>query len=102
MVPVVSDCTWYFHYLLHLERLGGQIAFLQPLNTVMEGAGALHGADCTEKLCLKLGKEGERDAELSSASPEDMEAGRCHGTDLQAPQYLLGSPKGHPACPLHS
>lgn len=44
MVPVVSDHTWYFPCLLHLER--GWIAFLDPLNKVMEGVGALHGVGC--------------------------------------------------------
>lgn len=62
MVPVVSDCTWYFPCLLHLEKLGGQIAFLQPLNKVMEGAGALHLVDRAGDLCLELGKEGGGEA----------------------------------------
>lgn len=64
MVPVVSDHTWYFPYL-HVER--GWIAFLQPLNKVMEGAGALHGVGCAGNFCLELGKEGERGAEFSAA-----------------------------------
>lgn len=102
MVPVVSDCTWYFPRLLHLERLGGWIAFLQPLNKVMEGAGALRDVDCAGDFCLELGKEGKGGAEFYSASPTGMEARGCHGTDPWSPQYLPGSPQGHPACPRHN
>lgn len=65
MVPVVSDHTWYFPCLVHLER--GWIAFLQPLNNVMEGAGALHVVGCAGNFCLELGKDGEGGSEFSSA-----------------------------------
>lgn len=93
MVPVVSDHTWYFPCLLHLER--GWIAFLQPLNKVMEGAGALHGVGFAGNFCLELGKEGEGSAEFSAAHSAGMEAG-----GPGSPEYLK-NPWDHPAFPLH-
>lgn len=93
MVPVVSDHTWYFPCLLHLER--GWIAFLQLLNKVVEGAGALHGVVSAANFCLELGKEGEGGAEFSAACSADVEAG-----DPRGPQYLKNS-WDHPAFPLH-
>jgi len=65
----------------------------------MEGAGALHRVDHTVALCLELGKEGEGDAESTSASSAGMEAGSCHSTDPWAPQYLAREPSGAPHMP---